>query len=80
MDQRGDAPPEPVADHGPANLGDAVRGEAEVLEDGGGRRRRPEVVEPDDRPFVARPALHPSGTPISTLTRFRTSGGRTASR
>ena len=39
------------------DVGDALGGEPEVLEDRAGRRRRAEVVEPDDRALVADPAL-----------------------
>ena len=41
----------------PGDVGDAVGGEPELLEDRAGRRRRAEVVEPDDRALVADPAL-----------------------
>ena len=40
-----------------ADVGDAIGGEPEVLEDRPGRRRRAEVIEPDDRALVADPAL-----------------------
>ena len=39
------------------DVGDAIGGEPELLEDRAGRRRRAEVVEPDDRALVADPAL-----------------------
>src|SRR3954470_2657910 len=55
--ERRDPTLQPVTDHAPPDIGDTVRGEPEVLEDRPGRRRRAEVVEPDDRPLVADPAL-----------------------
>jgi hypothetical protein len=55
----------------------AVGREPEVLEDRARRRRRAEMVEPDDRALVADPALPAERDADSTLTRLRTSGGRT---
>src|SRR4026208_140453 len=51
----------PVAQGARADVGHAVRRETEVLEDRPGRRRRTEVVESDDRAFVADPALPTEG-------------------
>ena len=55
--ERRDAAAQAVADDPPGDVGDALGGEAEVLEDRAGRRRGAEVVEPDDRALVADPAL-----------------------
>src|SRR5262245_26694457 len=55
--ERRDAAVEPIADHFPGDVGDVLGREAELLEDRPGRRRRAEVVEPDDRALVADPAL-----------------------
>ena len=52
-----DAAAEAVADDPPGDLGDALRGEAEVLEDRRPGGARPEVVDPDDRALVADLAL-----------------------
>ena len=54
---RRDAAAQAVAHDAPADVGDALRGEPELLEDRAGRRRRAEVVEADDRALVADPAL-----------------------
>ena len=78
--QRRDPAAQALADDAPGDVGDALGREAELLEDRAGRRRRAEVVEPDDRALVADPALPAERDAASTLTRLRTAGGRTASR
>ena len=55
--QRRDAAAQAVANDAPGDVGDALDREPELLEDRAGGRRRAEVVEPDDRPLVADPAL-----------------------
>src|SRR3954471_9070414 len=55
--QRRDPAPQPFPDDLPADVGDAVDREPEVLEDRAGRRRGTEMVQPDDRALVTDPAL-----------------------
>ena len=55
--ERRDAPLEALTDDAPTHVSHAVRREAEVLEDRLRRRRRAEMVEPDDRALIADPAL-----------------------
>ena len=78
--QRRDAAAEALADDPPADVGDALDREAEVLEDRPGRRRRPEVVEPDDRALVADPALPAERDADLDADAPPDRGGRTASR
>src|SRR4029078_9172275 len=59
--ERRDPALEPFAHDAPADVDHALRGETEVLEDRPGRPRRTEVVESDDRAFVADPALPTEG-------------------
>ncbi len=54
---RRDAALEALADDAPTDVSDARGREPEVLEDRARRRRRAEMVEPDDRALVADPAL-----------------------
>ena len=55
--ERRDRPADLAGEHVAGDVGDAIDGEAELLEDRAGRRRRAEVVEPDDRALVADLAL-----------------------
>src|SRR3954453_21011122 len=55
--ERRDPATQPVADHPPRNVGDAVRGEAKLREDRPRRRGRPVVVDSEDRSAVAGVAL-----------------------
>ena len=79
--ERRDPAAEAVADDPPGDVGDALGGEAELLED----RRRPGADAPKwSSPTIAPSSptqrSQPSETPTSTLTPLPDRGGRTASR
>src|SRR3954447_16410908 len=56
----GDSAPDAAADNATGHVRDSLRREPELGEDREGRRRRPEMIDPEDRAFVARVAL-PAG-------------------
>ena len=77
---RRDPAVQPVEDPLAGDVDDPIDREPELLEDRAGRRRRAEMVEPDDRALVADPALPAERDAGLDATRLRTPGGRTDSR
>ena len=55
--ERRDGATDLSADDAAGDVDDAIHGEAELREDRARRRRGPEMIDPDDRPLVADPAL-----------------------